>query len=228
MEKFKMVLLAVACLFMAGLNLWLEFKGWFGKTYQRKDKKPDEEKKAYGSKVILDERGIPDIVGKSKTDFKLIREQQKEKEERQKAEQARKMSAEEQNEPVHSMDLEKEKDPLSDYDGSVSSEDDIILDAGYTKKDAVLESGQSATVDEFNLLAKTLSGKITPDKQEESQVARIIVRTKGTDLYNQFIKQVDGAESRAAAILRKADELEENGNTSPISIPNNLSKFIRT
>lgn len=92
MEKIKAILLAAACLFMAGLNLWNEFKDWFDKKYERKNS-PRYKAPAYDhNKPVLDERVIPDIVGKSKTDFKLMREQQKEREERQKAEQARKLA----------------------------------------------------------------------------------------------------------------------------------------
>ncbi|NDV93412.1 hypothetical protein D0T84_00575 [Dysgonomonas sp. 521] len=215
MEKFKMALLAVACLFMAGLNLWLEFKDWFDKNYQKKNssKQSNEQGK--------DRDKLPSVIGQSKTVFYNKKEQEPKQD---RAEE--KKTETEENTPVHSMDLEKEKNPLSGYEGPVSSEDDIILYAGNDRTDVVHAKGQSFTVDEFGLLAKTLQGKPVT-KDEQIQVAGTILKAQGTDLYNQFIKQVDGAENRAAAILRKANEVEENGNTSSVTIPNNLSKFIR-
>lgn len=228
-EKIKAILLAAACLFMAGLNMWNEFKDWFDKTYQRKDGNRKDEKKTSGSKVVLDERGIPDVVGKSRFNLQeeeLRRKQKQEEQARRLAEVAEK-AEEEQNKPVHSVDLEKEENPLQEYGGPVSSEEDIILYAGHTKDDAALAGEQAATVDEFNLLAKTLQGKPVPSNEKE-QVPGILQRVQGMNIYEQFTRQVQGAEGIAAAILGKADELEENGSTSPISIPDNLSKFIRT
>lgn len=226
MKTVGIIALATACLFMAGLNLWNKFKDWFDKNYQKRTGYKQDEK------VHSDEKGkdrdiSSSVIGKSKFN---LREEELKREQRQ-AEQARKIAemAEKaemvQNKAVFSMDLEKEPNPLSGYEGPVSSEEDIILYAGYTKEDAALENGQAATVDEFNLLTKSLQGNpVSAD--ERNQVPDILQRVQGTDLYHRFIKQVDGAESRAAAILQEADDLEENKGSTSVS--NNLSRFIRT
>jgi hypothetical protein len=221
MEKFKMALLAIACLFMAGLNLWNEFKDWFDKTYQRKDKKPNNGKDTSENKTTLDERGIPDIIGKSKTVLHSRKEpeQTKEKDEDKEIEK-------DENPPVHSMYLEKEKN-ASETTEPLTSEEDIPIVTTHTKDNAALSGGQSFTFDEFGLLAKTLQGKPVSAYQRD-QVPEIRQRVQGTNLYEQFIGQVKGAEDIASAILRKADELEGNKSTSLTPASGNLSKFIRT
>lgn len=209
-----MALLAAACLFMAGLNLWLEFKTWFDKRYQRKDNPSVDIQKT-------EKKNIPNVIGKSKFNMK---EEELRSKQRQ-AERDEKI-AEEQNTPVHSMDLEMEKNPLSGYGGPITSEQEIILYSGYDKADRIIQTKeQSFTVDEFGLLATTLQGKpISPN--EKIQVPEILQRVQGTNLYEQFLNQVDGAEGIAAAILSNAEDAKEN--ITSIPVPGNLSKFIRT
>jgi hypothetical protein len=65
-EKIKAILLAMACFFMACLNLWNIFKDWFDKKYQsRKEEKNRKENP-------LTKEPIPNIIGKTK--FKLKEE----------------------------------------------------------------------------------------------------------------------------------------------------------
>ncbi len=187
MEKYKMVLLAVACLFMAGLNLWNEFKDWFDKRYQRKEKADNPDESNWKS--------VPDVIGKSKTVF----HSQKEPEQ----------SRQEENIPIHSMDLEKEENPIAYYDGPVSSEEEIIL---YNGNDAIYSQGQSVTVDEFGILANTLQGKPVP-KHEETQVREALQKVQGTDLFEQLVSQVKGAKGIADKIMDGAGNNNEASNT---------------
>ncbi|MDH6309428.1 hypothetical protein M2451_002686 [Dysgonomonas sp. PFB1-18] len=223
MKTIGIIALTIACLFMAGLNLWNEFKDWFDKKYQRKEQgKPDNQ----SMDIRKDEtKNIPDIIGKSK--FNLKEEELKQKQ--RQAEQTRKITVdvEENNIPIHSIDLEKEENPLSGYTGPISSEDEIILDTQYDKTDIVQSKDQSFTMDEFELLAKTLQGKPMPEK-EEKQIPEILQRVHGTNLYEQFISQVNGAEAIAGNILRLAEIDSEMDNNNNSSNTGNLSKFIRT
>ena len=198
-EKIKMAVLAVACLYMAGLNLWILFKDWFNEWYRKKK----DRKVARRNSVELDERGIPSFVGKSKTDTKLL------------ASLKNKQQQIEENKPIQGILLEptigrKEPEPAtkSTNDLLVSSEEEIILCSGYDKSDAELAGNQSFMIDEFELMAKSLQGKpIT--KGEEHQVAEIIIRAQGTDLYEQMVNQIDGAKQRALIVL-KGSEAEES------------------
>lgn len=81
-------------------------------------------------------------------------------------------------------------------------------------------------MDEFELLAKTLEGK--PILQnEEKHVPEILQKVQGTNLYEQFIIQVNGAEKIASNILALA-EIDSQANNSNSSNTGYLSKFIRT
>ncbi|NDV79432.1 hypothetical protein [Dysgonomonas sp. 511] len=223
MKTIGIIALVITCLFMAGLNLWNEFKDWFDRKYQQKGQgKPDNQ----SMDIRKDEtKNIPDIIGKSK--FNLKEEELKRKQ--RQAEQTRKITVdvEENNIPIHSIDLEKEENPLSGYTGPISSEEDIILYQGNGKADIIHEKNQSFTMDEFELLAKTLQGNPIPEK-EEKQVPEILQKVQGTNLYEQFITQVNGAEAIAGNILRLAEIDSEMDNNNNSSNTGNLSKFIRT
>ena len=81
------------------------------------------------------------------------------------------------------------------------------------------------SIDEFELVVKTLKGKpIT--KEEETQVGQIIPKIEGTDVYNQFTRQIQGAEERAMAILNR---IEDNRQTLSGNESNNFDyrKYIR-
>ena len=62
-EKIKAILLAMACFFMACLNLWNIFKDWFDNKYQ--PRREDKNRKRHSPP----KEPIPDIIGKTK--FKL-------------------------------------------------------------------------------------------------------------------------------------------------------------
>lgn len=236
MQTIGMIVLAIACLFMAGLNLWNEFKDWFDKKYERKNS-PCYKAPAYDhNKPVLDERVIPDIVGKSKTDFKLMREQQKEREERQKAEQARKLAEEaeeaeeEQNKPIYGMDLEKETNPPAS-DGKINADEEFIpLAPVRTKEDAALSGGQAVTVDEIGLMIKSLSGKPIA-AEERTRVPETMSRFQGTDMYGKLLNLIEGAKEVAFAALNEyEEENESSGNASdnkPSDKNRDFNKYIR-
>ncbi|NDV47449.1 hypothetical protein D0T49_10365 [Paludibacter sp. 221] len=203
-EKIKAILLATVCFLMACLNLWNIFKDWFDKKYQSR--------KEHSKKGIPRKDPIPDIVGKSK--FKLKEKsisKQTEPEPIRPEDPLKKEIAElkelvlqqskmiEENKPFMSIPLEK-KEP-SDIDSDTIDEEAIPV---LTEKErSQFSSGTS--LDEFELVVKTLQGKpIT--KEEETQVGYIIPKIEGTDIYNQFTKQIHGAEERAMAIMNRIED----------------------
>lgn len=205
-EKIKAILLATACFFMACLNLWNIFKDWFDKKYQSR--------KEHSKKGTPRKDTIPDIVGKSK--FKLKENsisKQTQPEPITPKDPLKKEIAElkelvlqqskmiEENKPFMSIPLEKKES----FDIDPDTIDDEAIPVLTEKGRAQFSTG--TTLDEFELVVKTLQGKpITKD--EEAQVERIIPKIEGTDIYNQFTKQIHGAEERAMAILNRA---EDNG-----------------
>lgn len=221
-EKFGLGVLVVVCLYMAGLNLWLLFKDWFNERFEAKQNKDNPNKRVGRVGVAkVDEKHVS-IIGESK--YNLEREVTKQRQLEQEIKTLKDELEEiKKNQIIHSIPLKKEAEPPPD-NGSVSSEDEIlILHPTPDKNDTELASSQSFTMDEFGLMAKSLSSKDVT-KQEEKLVAEIIPRMKGTDMYQQFIGQVKGAENRAMEILRMADN---KYNEEPIGM-NNLSKYIRT
>ncbi|PXV60125.1 hypothetical protein CLV62_13145 [Dysgonomonas alginatilytica] len=78
--------------------------------------------------------------------------------------------------------------------------------------------------DEFELMTKSLQGK-SITKGEEHQVAEIIIRAQGTDLYEQMVNQIDGAKQRALIVL-KGYETEESINSGSINGGFDLSKYV--
>lgn len=215
-ETIGKIILIIACLYMAGLNLWLEFKGWFSKRYQRKDKTGDKKQEPK-----LQNGEIPDIIGKSKFNLHEVQVQADRKKQEQEQSQQSEVTKEQPNPVIHSEQLERELLPNN------NSEEDIPLPAGpQNKLDVELQGSQAITMDEFELLAKTLEGKPI-SQNEESHVPEILQKVQGTNLYEQFIGQVNGAEKIASNILALA-EIDSEENNSHSSNTGNLSKFIRT
>lgn len=197
-EKYGLILLFFACLFMAGLNLWLIFKEWFNKNYTKKS--PEKDTANYIGKSKTQENII---IGESK--FNLQKEKKKQDQLAQEVESLkRELKAMKENEIIYSIPLSALKEenvtshPLSGQ--LVSSEEDIELDPNYTKEDAELAGSQSITVGQFELMAKSLSGK-TITSEESQQFAEIIPKMKGTSVFQQFLKQVRGAEEKVGEIM---------------------------
>lgn len=210
------IILIIACLFMAELNLWLEFKSWFEKKYQRKDK-TDNKPQIPKSKLQNDE--VPDIVGKSNLNLHEVQVQAKRKKQLQEQGQQSDVAKEQPNQVIHSEQLEQESLPDNQ---PVNSEEDILLPIAIQDKINVeLQGSQSITMDEFELLAKTLEGK-SISQNEESHVPEILQKVQGTNLYEQFIGQVNGAEKIASNILALA-EIDSEENNSNSSNSGNLS-----
>lgn len=221
-EKFGLGVLVVVCLYMAGLNLWLLFKDWFYEHFETKHDKENPNKRVGRVGVAkVDERQVS-IMGVSK--YNLEKEATKQSQLEQEIKTLKdKLEKIKKNHIIHSMPLEKEVEPPPNNRAVSSEEEFLILAPNPDKMDTELSSSQSFTMDEFGLMAKSLSGK-TVTRQEEKRVAEIIPKMKGTDMYQQFIGQVKGAESRAMEILRMAEN-NESDNQSGMG---NLSKFIRT
>ncbi len=170
-ETIETILLASACLFLAGLNLWNEFKDWFNKTYQRKDRcnaKDDNRNTVVSS-----------VMGKSKTVFKSLPVNQNQKKEQEAVKEE------------DSIDLEKEAIPLN-----IASGQNVTHDQG-------------VTVDEFQLLAGTLRGKAIP-KEKELQIRETLQKMQGTDLFEQIVGKVSGAESIIVRMLDGMSEQKDN------------------
>lgn len=215
METIEKILLVIACLFMAGLNLWLEFKGWFSKRYQRKDKTGDKKQEPR-----LQNEGIPDIMGKSKFNLREVQIQaDREKREREQKQEPAQTPAAQPNPVIHSERLEQEN--LSESKPAESEEDISLPVAIQDRIDVELQGSQSITMDEFELLTKTLEGK-SISQNEESHVPEILQKVQGTNLYEQFIGQVNGAEKIDSNILALA-EIDSEENNSNSSNSGNLS-----
>lgn len=203
-EKIKAILLATACFFMACLNLWNIFKDWFDNKYQSRQKDKDSKERSPTKEPI------PDIIGKTK--FKLKEEsisKQAEPEPIEPENPLKKEIAElkelvlqqskmiEENKPFMSIPLDT---LVSDEEIDYEEEPLPIL----TEKERS-QFSTGTTLDEFELVVKTLKGKpIT--KEEETQVGCIIPKIEGTDIYNQFTRQIHGAEERAMAILNRVED----------------------
>jgi len=205
-EKIKAILLATACFFMACLNLWNIFKDWFDKKYQSR-KEHNDRKESSSAK-----ESIPDIIGRSK--FKLKEEsisKQTEAGSIKSEDPLKKEIAElkelvlqqskmiEDNKPFMSIPLEVKESFDIDPDTIDDESIPILTEKGRS------EFSTGTSLDEFELVVRTLKGKpIT--KEEETQVEQIIPKIEGTDIYNQFTKQIHGAEERAMAILNKIED----------------------
>lgn len=218
MEKIKAILLATACFFMACLNLWNIFKDWFDEKYQPRKGNTDENRQS------KKQEQVSDIIGKSK--FKLSDERTPKQEDPLKKEiaelkelvlQQSKMI--EENKPFMSIPIEQREPTDNDL---INLEDESI--PILTEKERSLFS-TGTTLDEFELVVRTLKGKpIT--KEEETQVGWIIPKIEGTDIYNQFTKQIHGAEERAMDILNR---IEDNGQSvsENVADKSDYIKFIR-
>ena len=219
LEKIKVILLAVACFFMACLNLWNLFKDWFDKKYQSKNRDKDKQSPA------KEKEPVPDIIGKSKfqlknedyrKDAKPTQEEPVKQEDPIKKEiaelkelvlQQSKMI--EENKPFMSIPI---KEVVHPDDEPVNLEEESVTVLS-EKERSQFSTGTS--IDEFELVVKTLKGKpIT--QEEETQVEQIIPKIEGTDIYKQFTRQIHGAEERAMAILNRIEDNRQalSGNES--------------
>lgn len=218
---FKSIILPIICIYLAGLNLWLLFKDWFNERFEKKQAKENPNKRVgrVGPTKTVDPQSI---MGESK--YNLEKEATKQSQLEQEIKTLKDELEEfKRNQIIHSMPLEKEVEPPPDNRAVSSEEEFLILAPNPDKMDTELSSSQSFTMDEFGLMAKSLSGKAVT-RQEEKLVAEIIPKMKGTDMYQQFIGQVKGVENRAMDILRMAEDNEPDNQSGM----GNLSKFIRT
>ena len=204
-EKIKAILLATACFFMACLNLWNIFKDWFDKKYQHKSGDRDKD--------ILpqtkEKEPIPDIIGKSK--FQLKNEDYHKTEPVKQEDSIKKEIAELKELVLQQSKMIEESKPFMSIpirevvlpdDEPVNLEEESVTVLS-EKERSQFSTGTS--IDEFELVVKTLKGKpIT--KEEKTQVEQIIPKIEGTDIYNQFTRQIQGAEERAMAILNRIED----------------------
>lgn len=190
-ETIGKIILVIACLFMAGLNLWNEFSDWFNKKYQ---KRSDNNQPAKSITKEKQKGIIPNIIGESK--FRL-------------------RTKEEENIPFHSIELEKELPEKA----QINPEDELVPLDIVSNQNTIHDQG--VTIDEFEMLANTLQGKIT--RNTESQVKEVLQKMKGTNLLEQFTNQVKGAEDIANKILASFDNNEKNINNTGFD----FSKYIR-
>lgn len=191
-ETIGKIILVIACLFMAGLNLWNEFSDWFNKKYQKRSDNNQPAKSITKEK----QKGIvPNIIGESKFRLRTI---------------------EEENIPFHSIELEKELPEKK----QINPEDELVPLDIVSNQNTIHD--QRVTIDEFEMLANTLQGKIIP-RDIESQVKEILQKMKGTNLLEQFTSQVKGAEGIANKILASFDNNEKNINNTGFD----FSKYIR-
>ncbi|KAA6300335.1 MAG: hypothetical protein EZS26_003528 [Candidatus Ordinivivax streblomastigis] len=192
MEKAGMLLLVVACLFMACLNLWNLFKEWFDSKYQ-----PRNENKGFSPKKV-EERN--DGIDKH---IYIYKDKLKEKDVDLKNE----FAALKQNEPFMSVGMEKEYPP--NINQVHMEEETIFLETTSRGKENSESFESGITMDEFELVAKALRGKPI-NKREEQQAGHVITRIAGTELFKEFTLRVCGAQERAEAILNRLDNEDSN------------------
>lgn len=215
-EMIGTILLATVCFLIACLNLWNIFKDWFDGKYQRKNDTSRTDQ------IHQKQETVPNIIGKSKPVFRELPQTPKLDEEKQRLEKEilelkRQLEEREMNEPFLSIPLEK-KNPFENNEINPEEENVPIITE---KERSPFSTGTS--LDEFELVVKTLQGKqIT--KEEKIQVTNIIPKIEGTEIYNQFTKQIHGAEKLANEITGR---LENESNLSDGGY-SNLSGFIRT
>ncbi|KAA6319120.1 hypothetical protein EZS27_030949 [termite gut metagenome] len=213
-EQTGVLLLALACIFMAGWNFWNLFMYWFHIKYQRKNQENDS---SQVNTVNQPDSEIPDIVGKSK--FRLTEE--KDKWEKQRLEQEIKelKNQLEQNELFMSVNMEKEYPPNNNQ---VNLEEETVpVTKGRITASCVFDSG--TTMDEFEAIAKILKGNPIA-KEARKQAIHSMMKVQGTDIYNQLVNRIGGARERAMEALNEW-EREADGN---FPIGNfDLSKYIR-
>jgi hypothetical protein len=249
-EKIKAILLAAACFLMACLNLWNEFKDWFDKKYQPRKGQGKSE-----NKVPPTKESVPDIVGKTK--FRLPENYPPKKQEAPVKEEVppiKEAEAITQAEP----EPPKEKDPLKKEIAelkelvlkqakmmeeakpflSVPMEreklpDNAPVDLEKETVSVVTEKerapfGTGTSLDEFELVVRTLKGKPI-SKDEETQVVKIIPQIEGTDIYRQFTRQIQGAEERAMEILNQMEDDRQPVSDNGIDGANNFDfgKYVR-
>ncbi len=191
-ETIGKIILVIACLFMAGLNLWNEFSDWFNKKYQKRSDNNQPTKSITKEK----QKGIvPNIIGESKFRLRTI---------------------EEENIPFHSIELEKELPEKK----QINPEDELVPLDIVSNQNTIHDQG--ITVDEFEMLANTLQGKVIP-RDIESLIKETLQKMKGTNLLEQFTNQVKGAEGIANKILGSFDNNEKNINNTGFD----FSKYIR-
>lgn len=131
-ETIGKIILVIACLFMAGLNLWNEFSDWFNKKYQKRSDNNQPTKSITKEK----QKGIvPNIIGESKFRLRTI---------------------EEENIPFHSIELEKD---LPEKE-QINPEDELVPLDIVSNQNTIHDQG--VTIDEFEMLANTLQRKIIP------------------------------------------------------------------
>jgi hypothetical protein len=223
-EKIKAILLAMACFFMACLNLWNIVKDWFDNKYQSRQE--DKDKKGSSST----KKPVPDIIGKTKFKLKEDNISKQAEPELIEPENSLKKEIAELKELVlqQSKMIEENKPFMSIPMETLASDEEI----DYEEESLPIQSekGRSqfstgTTLDEFELVVRTLQGKpIT--KEEEAQVEHIIPKIEGTDIYNQFTKQIHGAEERAMAILNRIED-NKQAFSSDESSGFDFRKFVR-
>lgn len=129
-ETIGKIILVIACLFMAGLNLWNEFSDWFNKKYQ---KRSDNNQPAKSITKEKQKGIIPNIIGESK--FRL-------------------RTKEEENIPFHSIELEKEFPEKE----QINPEDELVPLDIVSNQNTIHDQG-GVTIDEFEMLANTYREK---------------------------------------------------------------------
>lgn len=210
-ETLGKILLFVACMYMAGLNLWLLFKDWFNERYQRK-----KENKGINPKNLKNEtfsnNDVSNIIGKSKTKL-----QDKSKESSSiRVEESEKEKEEKENKPIYSQPLEREQQQEID-----EKQETIFLGDSNSKTTSY---DQGVAVDEFSLLTDTLNGKAMSNN-EKPQIKETLKKIQGTSFFEQFAAQVKGAEGIASAILSSSEEEEDT--LTPDNNQFEWNKYIR-
>jgi hypothetical protein len=191
-EQIGALLLAIACVFMAGWNLWNLFKDWFNEKYQPKIPnnvipKANIQNQSANTEVL-------DIIGKSK--FRLTEERDKLEKQRLEQEVIELKRQLEQAKPYISMNVEKGEPP--DNNQVNLEEETVPVVKGKITASCVFDSG--TTMDEFEAIAKILKGNPIA-KDERKQAIQSMMKVQGTDIYNQLVNRIGGSKERAMEAL---------------------------
>ncbi|KAA6336784.1 hypothetical protein EZS27_015083 [termite gut metagenome] len=192
-EQTGALLLALACIFMAGLNLWNLFKVWFDSKYQPRNENKDSSAEKAGEKN--------DGIDKYKYIY-IYPDKLKQKDMDVKNE----FADPKQNEPFMSVNMEKEYPPNNNQ---VNLEEETVpVVKGKITASCVFDSG--TTMDEFEAIAKILKGNPIA-KDERKQAIQSMMKVQGTDIYNQLVNRIGGARERAMEALNEWEQ-ETSGN----------------
>jgi hypothetical protein len=209
-EQIGALILAIACIFMAGLNFWNLFKDWFDEKYQIRNT----------DNVPIREKEVPNIIGKSKFVLTQEMETRETRLEREVAELKKELASQKSQEgdkPFMSIPMKN----VDSHDNELVDLEEEGIPIVTERERSLFDSG--TTLDEFEAVVKVLKGNPLSHVEKKDAVHSMI-KIKGTDIYNQLLDRIDGAKERALEALDEKESTDSEGSSGGFS---GLDKYIR-